>query len=121
MVGNKFVFLLGLDEALTAMKALMKQAMVESLADNDADVDRGLLLDQLKYLTFVAWTCLMQHCMNQLIALLNRIRAIHDIMSNVVKMETSSPDEVSGFLLLFYFHFQKIVKFHTCFKTKHRS
>ena len=70
------------------MKALMKQAMIEALAANDAaDSDsRGptSLLDQLKHLNFAAWTRLMRQCMNLLIALLRRIRAIHDLMSSVV-------------------------------------
>lgn len=84
------------DEALTAMKALVKQATVEALAANDIDVERGHnLLDQLKHLNFTLWTNLMQQCMDNLTALLHRVRAIHDIMSNVVTMGTVRQEEVS--------------------------
>ena len=84
------------DEALTAMKALVKQATVEALAANDVDVERGHnLLDQLKHLNFSLWTNLMQQCMNNLTALLHRVRAIHDIMNNVVTMSTVRQEEVS--------------------------
>ena len=77
------------------MKALMKQAIVEALATNDMDVERGGLYEQqLKHLNFVAWTNLMQQCMNRLTALLNRIRAIHDIQMHVVTMEIGRQEEV---------------------------
>lgn len=78
----------------------MKQAMVESLADNDNDVERGLLTEQLKHLSFNSWTLLMKRCMTDLIALLHRIRAIHDIMTGVVQMEPNGQDEV---LSTYYF------------------
>lgn len=93
-------FFLFAEEGLTAMKALMKQAMVESLADNDNDVERGLLTEQLKHLSFNSWTLLMKRCMTDLIALLHRIRAIHDIMTGVVQMEPNGQDEV---LSTYYF------------------
>ena len=79
------------------MKALMKQAMVESMADNDNDVERGNLTGQLKHLSFNSWTSLMKRCMASLTALLHRIRAIYDIMINVVQMESSGQDEVFRF------------------------
>ncbi|EFX75401.1 hypothetical protein DAPPUDRAFT_323315 [Daphnia pulex] len=83
------------DEGLTAMKALMKQTIVEALAANDTDVERGsMLYEQLKHLNFVSWTNLMQRCMTSLKALLNRIRAIHDIMALVLATETSRQEEV---------------------------
>ena len=73
----------------------MKQAIVEALATNDMDVERGGLYEQqLKHLNFVAWTNLMQQCMNRLTALLNRIRAIHDIQMHVVTMEIGRQEEV---------------------------
>jgi len=87
-----------LDEGLTAMKALMKQTIVEALAANDTDVERGsMLYEQLKHLNFVSWTNLMQRCMLSLKALLNRIRAIHDIMALVLATETSRQEEVFFF------------------------
>jgi vacuolar protein sorting-associated protein 54 len=77
------------------MKALMKQTIVEALAANDTDVERGsMLYEQLKHLNFMSWTNLMQRCMVSLIALLNRIRAIHDIMAHVLATETSRQEEV---------------------------
>ena len=79
---------------MTAMKALMKQAIVEALAANDTDVERGLLYEQLKHLNFSAWTKLMEQCMSNLTSLLNRIRAIHDIMVQVVALETGRQEEV---------------------------
>ncbi|KAI9564421.1 hypothetical protein GHT06_008160 [Daphnia sinensis] len=83
------------DEGLTAMKALMKQTIVEALAANDTDVERGsMLFEQLKHLNFVSWTNLMQRCMTSLVSLLNRIQAIHDIMAHVLATETSRQDEV---------------------------
>lgn len=90
---------LNLDEALTAMKALVKQATVEALAANDIDVERGHLLDQLKHLSFALWTNLMQQCMNNITALLNRARAIHDIMNNVIAMARVRQDEVNHIFL----------------------
>jgi len=84
------------------MKALMKQAIVEALATNDMDVERGGLYEQqLKHLNFVAWTNLMQQCMNRLTALLNRIRAIHDIQMHVVTMEIGRQEEVLSIPSLF--------------------
>ena len=84
------------------MKALMKQAIVEALATNDMDVERGGLYEQqLKHLNFVAWTNLMQQCMNRLTALLNRIRAIHDIQMHVVTMEIGRQEEVLSMPSLF--------------------
>ena len=84
------------------MKALMKQAIVEALATNDMDVERGSLYEQqLKHLNFVAWTNLMQQCMNRLTALLNRIRAIHDIQMHVVTMEIGRQEEVLSIPSLF--------------------
>ena len=83
------------------MKALMKQAIVEALAANDMDVERGGLYEQqLKHLNFVAWTNLMQQCMKRLTALLNRIRAIHDIQLHVVTMENGRQEEVLLILLM---------------------
>jgi hypothetical protein len=80
------------------MKALMKQTIVEALAANDTDVERGsMLYEQLKHLNFVSWTNLMQRCMTSLKALLNRIRAIHDIMALVLATETSRQEEVFFF------------------------
>ena len=84
-----------LEEGLTAMKALIKQTIVEALAANDTDVERGsLLFDQLKHLNFASWTKFVEKCMASLIALLNRIRAIRDIMVNVVSTETGRQEEV---------------------------
>lgn len=80
------------------MKALMKQTIVEALAANDTDVERGsMLYEQLKHLNFASWTNLMQQCMASLIALLNRIRAIYDIMVNVLATETGRQEEVCYF------------------------
>ena len=79
----------------------MKQAIVEALAANDMDVERGGLYEQqLKHLNFVAWTNLMQQCMKRLTALLNRIRAIHDIQLHVVTMENGRQEEVLLILLM---------------------
>lgn len=84
------------------MKALMKQAIVEALATNDMDVERGGLYEQqLKHLNFVAWTNLMQQCMKRLTALLNRIRAIHDIQMHVVTMDIGRQEEVLSTISLF--------------------
>lgn len=81
------------------MKALMKQTIVEALAANDTDVERGsMLFEQLKHLNFVSWTNLMRRCMTSLVSLLNRIQAIHDIMAHVLATETSRQDEVSFIL-----------------------
>ena len=98
------------EEAMTAMKALMKQAIVEALAANDTDVERGLLYEQLKHLNFSAWTKLMEQCMSNLTSLLNRIRAIHDIMVQVVALETGRQEEV---LLNILNHF--LLGFKQCF------
>jgi len=85
------------------MKALMKQAIVEALATNDMDVERGGLYEQqLKHLNFVAWTNLMQQCMKRLTALLNRIRAIHDIQLHVVTMDIGRQEEVLSITSLSY-------------------
>ena len=81
----------------------MKQEMVKALAENDTDVDRGLLFDQLKHLTFAAWTNLMRHCMVHLKSLLHRVRAIYDVMTNVVSMAVSRGDEVTKSTIIFSF------------------
>lgn len=86
------------------MKALMKQTIVEALAANDTDVEsRGpMLYEQLKHLDFASWTKLMQHCMISLIFLLNRIRAIYDIMVNVLASETGRQEEVLSLCVRFF-------------------
>ena len=76
----------------------MKQTIVEALAANDTDVERGsMLYDQLKHLNFAAWTKLMQQCMTRLTLLLNRVRAIYDIMTNVLQTESGRQEEVDIF------------------------
>ena len=77
------------------MKALMKQAMVEALADNDTDVDRGLLFEQLRHLNFTEWSRLMDQCMKHLTVLLNRVRAIHDVLSVAIINSCHRPEEVA--------------------------
>ncbi|XP_054169072.1 vacuolar protein sorting-associated protein 54-like [Oppia nitens] len=74
------------DEANTAIKAVVKQTVIETLSSEDnIDVGQqidGSLFDQLRLLDFSKWLQLFDKVFDNLLKCLRRINAVYRVMSN---------------------------------------
>ena len=71
------------DEANTAIKAVVKQTVIETLsAEDNIDVGDGSLFDQLRVLEFSKWIDLLNKVFDNLLKCLKRINAVYTVMSN---------------------------------------
>lgn len=82
------------DEACTAVKATIKQTVIEvisKLDELDSEESSGSSLgEQTTFLEFQKWLELLQQVFSNLIILLYRIKLIYEVINDVIKLATGS-------------------------------
>ncbi|KAK3799206.1 hypothetical protein RRG08_054333 [Elysia crispata] len=84
---NKFNFIdVYREEAFTALKAIVKQTVVEAVAvAEDIDTENATsLADQMRLLNYAQWMKLLQAVFTNIMVLLNRVKAFYGVVSDVV-------------------------------------
>ncbi|XP_013401710.1 vacuolar protein sorting-associated protein 54-like isoform X1 [Lingula anatina] len=77
------------EEACTAMKAAVKQTVVEAVSTaDDINVEGavGSLADQMRLLNFPQWMELLNEIFENLTVILRRVKAFHDVISEVINV-----------------------------------
>ncbi|XP_005105432.1 vacuolar protein sorting-associated protein 54 [Aplysia californica] len=75
------------EEAFTALKAVVKQTVVEAVAvadDVDTEGNAGSLADQMRLLNYSQWMNLLGNVFSSLMVLLNRVKAFYGVVSDIV-------------------------------------
>ncbi|BFZ07694.1 hypothetical protein BsWGS_10733 [Bradybaena similaris] len=75
------------EEAFTALKATVKQAIVEAVVvaeDVDSENNAGSLADQMRLLNYPQWMELLENVFASLMVLLNRAKAFYGVVSDIV-------------------------------------
>ncbi|XP_071079341.1 vacuolar protein sorting-associated protein 54-like [Haliotis cracherodii] len=89
------------EEAFTALKAVIKQTVVEAVSaadDIDTEGNVGSLADQMRLLNYPQWMSLLKHIFSNMMQLLQRTQAFHGVMSDVIGIaagRTKAPTPVS--------------------------
>lgn len=71
------------DEAITTIRALIKQLVIELIASSDAEICLTGAGEEAQSLSLQDWIILLESATVSLMKLLKRIRLIHDVMINV--------------------------------------
>lgn len=71
------------DEAITTIRALIKQLVIEVIASSDAEICLTGAGEEAQSLTLQEWILLLEAATGSLMKLLKRIRLIHDVMLHV--------------------------------------
>ncbi|XP_053672696.1 vacuolar protein sorting-associated protein 54 [Anopheles nili] len=68
------------DEAITTVRAIVKQLVIEVIASGDAEVCLTGAGEEAQSLSLAEWILLLESATGTLLKLLRRIRAVHDVM-----------------------------------------
>uniref|UniRef100_A0A182ISM8 Vacuolar protein sorting-associated protein 54 n=1 Tax=Anopheles atroparvus TaxID=41427 RepID=A0A182ISM8_ANOAO len=68
------------DEAITTVRAIVKQLVIEVIASGDAEVCLTGAGEEAQSLSLSEWIALLEGATGTLLKLLHRIRAVHDVM-----------------------------------------
>uniref|UniRef100_A0A182W6I1 Vacuolar protein sorting-associated protein 54 n=1 Tax=Anopheles minimus TaxID=112268 RepID=A0A182W6I1_9DIPT len=68
------------DEAITTVRAIVKQLVIEVIASGDAEVCLTGAGEEAQSLSLAEWILLLESATGTLLRLLRRIRAVHDVM-----------------------------------------
>lgn len=82
------------DEAITTIRALIKQLVIEVIASSDAEICLTGAGEEAQSLTLQEWILLLEAATGSLMKLLKRIRLIHDVMLHVT--DSSAGKSVEG-------------------------
>ncbi len=82
------------DEAITTVRALIKQLVIEIIASSDAEICLTGAGEEAQSLSLQEWILLLKAATVSLLKLLKRIRLIHDMMLHV--SDSSAGKEESG-------------------------
>ncbi|KAL3873549.1 hypothetical protein ACJMK2_036648 [Sinanodonta woodiana] len=90
------------EEAFTAMKAVVKQTVIEAVLaaeDIDAEDNTGRLADHMRRLNYKQWMQLVMDLFSNFLVILNRAKAFHGIASDVIGIaagKTKAPTPVTN-------------------------
>lgn len=82
------------DEAITTIRALIKQLVIEVIASSDAEICLTGAGEEAQSLTLQEWILLLEAATVSLMKLLKRVRLIHDVMLHVA--DSSAGKNVEG-------------------------
>lgn len=82
------------DEAITTIRALIKQLVIEVIASSDAEICLTGSGEEAQSLTLQEWILLLEAATVSLMKLLKRIRLIHDVMLHVA--DSSAGKNIDG-------------------------
>lgn len=75
------------DEAFTALKATIKQSVIEAVAtadDVDAEGIVGSLADQMRLLNYTEWMNMLKNVFHNILVIVNRVMAFHTVVREVI-------------------------------------
>ncbi|XP_035781042.1 vacuolar protein sorting-associated protein 54-like [Anopheles albimanus] len=84
------------DEAITTVRAIVKQLVIEVIASGDAEVCLTGAGEEAQSLSLAEWITLLESATGALLKLLQRIRAVHDVMQQTADASAGKiTDDVS--------------------------
>ncbi|XP_058446866.1 vacuolar protein sorting-associated protein 54 [Malaya genurostris] len=86
------------EEAITTVRAIVKQMLIEVLASGDAEVCLTGSGEEAQSLTFSDWIALLETATGTLVRLLQRVRAVHDVMQQTADASAGKITEDVSFI-----------------------
>lgn len=83
------------DEAITTIRALIKQLVIEVIASSDAEICLTGSGEEAQSLTLSEWILLLEAATVSLLKLLKRVRLIHDVMLHVTDSSADSSKNIN--------------------------
>ncbi|XP_058819414.1 vacuolar protein sorting-associated protein 54 [Topomyia yanbarensis] len=86
------------EEAITTIRAIVKQMVIEVLASGDAEVCLTGAGEEAQSLSFSEWIALLETATVTLLKLLQRVRAVHDVMQQTADASAGKITEDVSFI-----------------------
>lgn len=86
------------DEAIVAVKAVIKQIVIELIASSDAEACLTGAGEEAQNLNISEWIQILERATTALLRLLNRVKLVHDVMEQTADASAGKADDTLNFI-----------------------